>query len=482
MAEQNLKDKTVNGLSWNMLGQMAAKGITFVFSVFLARILLPEDYGVVAMLSIFLAICQTFIDSGFAGALIRKVDRTEQDKTTVLIFNVVVSVFCYLVLFFCAPLIARFYHQPLLVPVTRVSCLSLVIGSFAGVHSAILSIRIDFKSGTKANIAACIVSGAVGIVCAARGMGVWALVVQSLVQTTVNTVLIIYYAHWRAKLRFSIKSFLELFSYGSKMLASALLNTIYNNLSTLVIGRFFAPSQLGAYSKAKTFSNLPSSVLTGAIEAVSFPVLSSIQNEEERLVQYYKKFIRLSTFVIFPLMIGLAAVADPLVRLLLTDKWEAMIPLLQICCLSLIFYPVHSINLNILKVKGRSDLFLKLEIIKKIIGVTILVVTVRFGVKAICWGGVISSCICLPLNSHYTKNMIGYGTCSQMKDLLPFLLLSAVMYAVIAVEFIFIKAIWIRLLIGIVSGVVSYLGLALLLRLEEPRVLYDILIEKVRKR
>lgn len=462
-----LKDKTVKGVIWSAVDRFSAQGIQFVFSILIARLLLPEDYGVIAMLGIFLAVSQTFIDSGFGSALIRKIDRTETDFSTVFYFNIVVATLFYLILFVSAPAIANFYETPLLESVTKVIALNLIINSLSGIHNAKLSIDIDFKSRAKISILSAVITGAVGLWMAYAGYGVWALVVQNLCSSLVRTVMLWIIVKWHPQLVFSWKSFKEMFSFGSKLLASGLLDTLYNNIYTLVIGKVFSPSTLGVYSKASALAQFPSSNITGVLQNVTFPVLSSIQNEEERLADAYKRFLKLSAFVVFPLMVGLAAVADPFIRLALTDKWENAIYLLQIICFALMWYPIHAINLNILAVKGRSDYFLKLEIIKKIQGVLVLCITVPMGIVAMCYGQVISSLISLIWNTHYTKKLIGYGYFAQMKDLLPILIHSLVMGAIVLVIVNVLPTLWLQLIVGVLSGMVYYIAGAYIMKFHE---------------
>ena len=278
-----LKDKTVKGVIWSAVDRFSAQGIQFVFSILIARLLMPEDYGVIAMIGIFLAVSNTFIDSGFGTALVRKIDRTETDFSTVFYFNNLVAILFYLTLFFAAPAIARFYDTPLLVPVTRVVALTLPIGALSGIHSAKLSIAIDFKSRAKISIVSAILTGSVGLWMAYAGYGVWSLVVQTICASTIRTVMLWIIVKWFPKLIFSWASFKDLFTFGSKLLASGLLDTVYNNIYTLVIGRIFSPSVLGVYGKARSLADFPSSNITSVLQSVSFPVLSAIQNEEERL-------------------------------------------------------------------------------------------------------------------------------------------------------------------------------------------------------
>ena len=471
----SLKDKTVKGVIWSAVDRFSAQGIQFVFSILIARLLVPEDYGVVAMLGIFMAVSQTFIDSGFGTALIRKIDRTEEDFSTVFYFNIVVATLFYFALFFAAPAIANFYNTPLLESITKVVALNLIINSLSGIHNAKLSIAIDFKSRAKISIVSTLLTGAVGLWMAYAGYGVWALVVQNLFSSAIRTVLLWVIVKWYPKLVFSWKSFKELFSFGSKLLASALLDTLYNNIYTLVIGKVFSPSTLGVYSKANALAQFPSSNITGVLQGVTFPVLSTIQNEDDRLADAYKRFLKIAAFVVFPLMIGLSAVADPFIRLVLTDKWEGAIYLLQIMCFWMMWYPIHAINLNILQVKGRSDYFLKLEIIKKIQGVVVLCITVPMGIVAMCYGSLISSIISLVWNTHYTKKLIGYGFFAQMKDLLPIILHALVMGLIVAIVVHFMPTLWLKLIVGVLTGIIYYISGAYVMKFPEMDELLTIL-------
>lgn len=475
---KSLKDKTFKGIVWSSVDRFATQGITFIFNILIARILLPSDYGVVAMLAIFLAISQTFIDSGFGTALIRKPDRTETDFCTVFYFNIAVSLILYLILWVAAPYIALFYDIPLLESVTRVVSLKLVFSSLSGVHNAKLSIDINFKARAKISIAVTLLTGAIGLWMAYRGYGVWALVMQSVISSLLSSILLWVYVRWMPAMTFSWKSFREMFSFGSKLLASGLLDTIYNNVYTLVIGKFFSATSLGVYSKADAFAQFPSSNITGVLQGVAFPVLSSIQNEDERFANAYKQFLRLSAFVVFPLMIGLAAVADPFIRLVLTDKWAGSIYLLQIICFALMWYPIHAINLNLLQVKGRSDFFLKLEIIKKIQGVIILCVTIPLGLVAMCYGRIVASLLSLVYNTFYTRKLIDYGFGKQMKDLLHILLHSLVMGAIAWGVVQLLHPLWLKLVAGVLAGVAYYIMGAYLMKFEELDMLLSLIQRK----
>ena len=409
------------------------------------------------MLTIFIAISQTLVDSGFSQALIRKQDRTETDNSTVFYFNIAAAALLYLILALCAPLIAYFYNEPQLTELTRVIGLSIVISSFAGVQRALLTVDIDFRTQAKASLTAAMVSGAVGIAMAYSGFGVWAIVWFQLTNQAVNCLLLWLLSKWRPRWLFSWRSFRELFSFGSKLAASALLETLYSNIYLLVIGKVFKASDLGYYTRAQQFASFPSSNLTGILQRVTFPVLCTIQDDDERLRSVYRRFLRLSAFVVFPLMVGLAVVAHPLVLLLLKEQWIFAATLLSILCFSMMWYPIHAINLNLLMVKGRSDLFLKLEIIKKFIGVGILCITVPLGLIPMTVGSIVICILCLAVNTHYTGRLIHVGFWMQMRDICPSLLYSLTMGAVVWLITMLFASSWLQLIVGVLSGAAYYL-------------------------
>ena len=457
---ETLKHKTLKGTIWSGVERFSVQGVSFVVMIIMARILTPADYGLVGMLTVFIAISQSLVDSGFSQALIRKQDRSEVDNSTVFYFNFGVGALLYLILFFCAPLIARFYNEPILIPLTRLIGLSVVINSFVVVQRALLTIKIDFKTQAKASLSAAVVAGIVGITMAYRGFGVWAIVSYQLTNLSVNVGLLWIFSKWRPIRAFSAASFKELFSFGSKLAISGIINTLYVNVYLIVIGKVFKASDLGYYTRAQQFSDFPSSNLTGILQRVTFPVLCTMQDDDERLRSVYRRFLRLSGFLIFPLMVGLAAVAHPLIILVLKEKWEFSAVLLQILCFSMMWYPIHAINLNLLQVKGRSDLFLKLEILKKCIGVAILCVTIPMGLKVMCWGMVASSLIALVINTHYTGLLINVGFLRQIRDLMPSLLYSMSMGAVVWLTCTNISDDLISVICGIGVGVFFYFAIA----------------------
>lgn len=474
----SLKSKTVKGVVWSSIERFSTQGVQFLIMIIMARLLTPKDYGLIGMLAIFLAVAQSLIDSGFSQALIRKQDRTDVDNSTVFYFNIVVSSALYLILFIAAPFVADFYNQPELTSVMRVVCLGVILNSLAVVQRALLTVRIDFKTQAKASLSAAVMSGCIGIVLAYCGFGVWSLVVQQLLNLSVNTLLLWIFSKWRPIAVFSWKSFHELFAFGSKMLASGLLDTLYRNIYPIVIGKLFSASSLGHYTRAQHFSEFPSSNVTGIIQRVTYPILCGIQDETERLEAVYRKFLKLSAFIIFPLMIGMSAVARPFIDIVLGTQWGFCGQLLQIICFAMMWYPIHAINLNLLQVKGRSDLFLRLEIIKKILGITVLCITAPFGLVVMCYGQIFNSIVALVINTYYTGKLINVGFIRQMKDLLPTLLLSLTMFGAILLVNGFIEVNMHRLVIGVLVGIIVYASGSYIFKFKELQTLFSLIRRK----
>lgn len=453
-----LKSKTVKGLTWSSIDRFSSQGISFIFSILIARILSPHDYGIVAMVSIFFAVAQSFIDSGFTNALIRKKERTEEDLSTCFYFNIIVGLFFYGVLFCAAPYIAEFFHQPILNPVVKVSGVSILFNSLSVVQNAQFSYKIEFKTVAKISLSSALLSGIVGLVLAYGGYGVWALVLQGVFATFARTLLLWTLSKWRPKKGFYKDSFNYLFGYGSKILASGLIDTIYNNVYPMVIGKCYSPTQLGNFSRAFGWAQLPSANITGVIQRVTFPVLSEIQDDDIRLEVNYRRLLRLSGFIIFPLMVGMAALAVPIVHVFLTSKWDGCVVYLQIICFSMMWHPIHALNLNLLQVKGRSDLFLRLEIIKKIVGLGILFITLPISILVMCVGCIAESLINLLVNTYYTGKLIGIGYIDQMRDLIPILLNSFFMGVVIFFTIDLFSSEVVQLILGTVLGFLIYLS------------------------
>ena len=430
---ESLKNKTVKGVGWSFVDNIANSGITFLVGLVLARLLTPAEYGIMAMITIFIAISTSIVDSGFSNALIRKQDAGRVDYSTVFFFNLGVSAVLYAVLYVGAPGIAVFFKEPLLRDVMRVIGWVLIINALAIIPRTLFVKAVNFKTQTKVSLIASLSSGTVGIGMALGGMGVWSLVGQQLSRQLMNTVFLWVYGKWRPSLEFSVRSFKELFGFGSKLLLAGLLNTVFKEIYSLVIGRCYTSAQLGQYTRAQQFNTIFSSNLTVVVQRVSYPVLSSIQDEPARLKEAYRRVIKVTMLVTFACMLGLAAVAKPLIVLLIGEKWLPAVSLLQIICFSGMFYPLHAINLNVLQVKGRSDLFLRLEIIKKFLAIGPLLLGIFFSIKSMLLGSVFNSVIAYFLNSYYSADLLRYSTMEQVKDVLPTffvsLLVSAVMWS-----------------------------------------------------
>ena len=452
----SLKQKAAKGVLWSTVERFSVQGVQFLIMIVMARLLTPHDYGLIGMLAIFIAVAQSLIDSGFSQTLIRKQDRTEADNNTVFYFNIVVSTLLYLILYVSAPFVADFYNTPQLCPVMRVVCLGIIFNSLAVVQRALLTIKIDFKTQAKAALTAAVTSGIVGIVMAWHGFGVWSLVTQQLLNLGINTGLLWLLSKWRPRLMYSWQSFHELFAFGSKLLASGLLDTIYRNIYPIVIGKLFSASSLGHYARAQQFSEFPSQNINGIIQRVTYPILCEIQNDDARLADIYRRFLKLSAFVVFPLMVGLSSVSKPFVSIMLGQQWGFCGQLLQIICFSMMWYPIHAINLNLLQVKGRSDLFLRLEIIKKILGVSVLCITAPFGLVVMCYGQIFNSLVALTINTYYTGKLINVGFFKQMQDLLPTIALCLAMFALILAVNNFIPGDIVKLCTGIAVGIAFY--------------------------
>ncbi len=420
----SLKGKTVHGVIWSLIDNVSSSGVIFFVGIILARLLTPEEYGVMAMVSIFIAISNSIIDSGFSSALIRKVKVKPIEYNTVFYFNLLISLLLYICLFFISPFIALFFREPILCEVMRVIGLILIINALSIIPYTIFVREINFKTQTIISLIASVGSGVIGVWMAFSGQGVWSLVGQQLGRQCLNTLFLWFFCHWKPTVSFSMTAFKEMFGFGSKLLLSGLLDTIYKDIYYIVIGRCFSSSILGQYTRAKQFSMVFSTNLTTVVQRVSFPVLSSIQDDSIRLREAYRKVIKSTMLVSFACMLGLAAIAKPLLILLISDKWLPAVYFLQIVCFSNMLYPLHAINLNILKVKGRSDVFLKLEVIKKVLAIFPILVGVYLGIEMMLWGSVIISVISYFLNAYYSASLINYSVYEQLKDIFPSFIVS----------------------------------------------------------
>ncbi|MEE9303395.1 MAG: lipopolysaccharide biosynthesis protein [Thiotrichaceae bacterium] len=418
---RSLKSKTLHGLFWSFFERVGQQGIQFIILIILARLLLPEQFGLIAMLTIFMAIAQSFINSGFGQALIQKKNATHVDECSIFYFNIFVGFLAAGLLCLAAPWIADFYNQPLLTPLTRVLSLNLIINAFGLVQTTLLTKHIDFKTQLKVSMIATFLSGTIGVTMAFKGFGVWSLVAQSLSSNLFRTALLWVFHRWRPAWAFSYASLRIMFAFGSKLLCASLIHTIFDNMYLIVIGKVFSAGDLGFYSRAKRIQQLPVMNISTSVGRVSFPVFSSIQEDKARLKRGVRKALTTLAMINFPMMIGLAIVARPLVIVLLTDKWLPCVPYLQLHCAVGALYPLHVINLNVLIAQGRSDLNLRINILKNAMRIVALVITLRWGIDAIIYGQIAVSLLTYVVNSHYTAKLIDYPIQEQVGDILPYL-------------------------------------------------------------
>lgn len=474
MHKQSMKSKALSGMFWSMVDLLSKQGIHFVIQIFLARLLLPKDFGIIGMVTIFIALSQTLIDSGFSSALIREKEASEEDFATVFYFNLGVSIVLYVILFFSAGAISRFFEEPQLFKLLRVLGIIVIINAFGLIQRTMLIRKIDFKSIARINVVATIISGTVAILCAMNGLGVWSLVIKNLLMQLIQAVYLSLTNRWKPIVMFNKDSFKKLFSFSWKLLASSLIYTVYNNLYYLVIGKYFSVVQLGYYTNAEKLRSTASESMTQSIHRVTYPVLSdiNIHGDDEKLKDAYKKVIKTTVFVMFPIMLGLVGVAQPMILLLFGSKWAPSIVFFQILCVSGMIFPLHSINLNILQVKGRSDLFLKLEIIKMGIGIGIVafVLFFKLGLIELMIGTMVSSILSYYINSYYSGDLLSYALKEQIKDMFPALFTATTMCGlVLLIGYVLKGQGVVVLLTQIISGVIIYTSLSWILKIDELR-------------
>lgn len=482
MSNPSLKDKTVTGLFWSFSDSAAAQGTQFVVGIILARLLLPEEFGLIGMIMIVTAVSGALINSGFGAALIQKKDVTQADYSTVFFYNLAVSFVLYIIIYFSAGAVASFFDQPQLVAILRVLSLGIIINAFALVQRTILTKKIDFKTQTRITVISAVLSGAVAILLAYNGWGVWSLVVKMLLLNFLQTALLWFYNRWYPSLVFSPESFRRLFGFGSKLLVSGLIDTVYQNLFYVIIGRFFSAAALGYYTRANNFKNLASQNITGVIQRVTYPVLSSIKDDPERLKNGYKKTIQSTVFITFPIMLGMAAAAEPMILFLIGDRWLQSVPYLQLLCFAGMLYPLHALNLNMLMVKGRSDLFLKLEIAKKVTIIPLIVIGIQWGITGLIGALIAGSFIAFFMNSFYSGRMIGYSMREQVGDILPAMCTAIIMAGAMYLGAMGLPDIpLLKLTAQIVIGIAVYLAIAKITAIHGYEYLYTIIEERIRR-
>lgn len=479
--DKKMKNKTIKGLIWTFSDLILNQGLQFIIQVVLARLLLPEEFGLIGMITIFIAISNSIVDSGFSNALIREDKVTQEDYSTVFYFNLATAIILYLILYISSPSIGHFFSEPKLSSILRVLAITLIINSFGLIQKTILTRQLEFKLQMVINMIASIGSGISAIILAYLGFGIWSLVFRTIILQGLQAVLLCIVNRWSPSFVFSYKSFKKLFGFGWKLLVSGLINTIYNNLYYVIIGKIYSPTDLGYYTNAQKLRDVASNSISTAVQTVTYPVLSNMQSEEEKLRFSYRKMIRSAVYITFPVMVGLLIIAKPLITLLFGVNWINSIAYFQILCIAGMLYPLHALNLNILQVKGRSDLFLRLEIVKKGVSVILIVIAIlmRFTIDGIIWVMVLNSVICFFINSYYSKSIIGYSTFQQLKDISKIFIITIGM-GIIAYtpKFFNIDNKFMLLVVQVLFGCISYIILSKIFKLEEFKMIFKILIRK----
>ncbi len=477
----SLKKRVSKGLVWTFAEQFGNQLIGFIISVILARILLPEQFGLIGMIAVFVAIGNALLHAGLTKSLIRGENLTSLDYSTVFYFNLVASIFIYLLIYFLAPIIADFYGESILVGLVRLYCTTFIISALSAVQMARLTKKMEFRTQTLIAIPSAIVGGLVGIGMAISGFGVWSLVWSSISGASVSAIQLWIYSDWRPDLKFDFSKLKTHFNFGYKLTLSELLDRTFNNIFLIAIGKYFSAAQVGLYTRAETMNQLPVRNISRALDKVTFPLFVTIQNDDIRLKRVYKKILKMVVFVVTPVLITLAVLAEPVFRFLFTEKWLPAVLYFQILCLTGILYPLHSYNLDILNVKGRSDLFLKLEVLKKILILLVLFITIPMGITELLVGQVVISFIAFFINAHYSGKLINYSAFQQIKDIVPIICISVLAGGLIYL----IDSYWmntskdiVRILIGSLSGGLFYLAISYLLKLESLSELFNLILKK----
>jgi len=479
---KDTENKVVKNFIWRFAERCGAQGVSVVVSIVLARLLEPSVYGIVALITVFTTILQVFVDSGLGTALIQKKDADDLDFSSVFWFNLLVCLVLYAGMFISAPFIATFYGDKELVPVIRIVSLILVIAGVKNIQQAYVSRNMMFKRFFFSTIGGTIASAFAGITMAYIGMGVWALVAQQLSNALMDTLILWITVKWRPKMIFSWQRLKAMLSYGWKLLVSSLLDTIYNNLRNLVIGKIYSAVDLAYYNQGDRFPKLIVTNINTSIDSVLLPTMSRAQDEKNHVKSMTQRAIKTSTYVMAPLMMGLAFCGVPIIKLILTDKWLPCVPFLRIFCITYMFYPIHTANLNAIKAMGRSDLFLKLEVMKKIMGMAILLSTMWFGVMAMAYSLLLGSVLSQIINSWPNRKLLNYGYLEQLKDILPGILLAVFMgVCVYFVGYIKLPTILV-LIVQIIVGAIMYIGLSVVLKLEAFEYLCGMLKNMLNKK
>lgn len=460
----SISNQTISGLKWTFIETFVLKGSLFLITIFLARIVGPKEFGLMGLLSIFIALGLTLVESGLSLSLIRTKNSDQEDFSTVFFTNLIFSIVIYFLFFISAPYISNFFNQPLLVNLIRVYCLSFILSAFSSIQTTILVKELKFKILTILNFPGTIIGIIVSLILVYQNAGIWSIVWMYLSSQFINVLLLWKYSSWKPEFIFSKSKFKQHFNYGYKLMLAAVLDTIFKNSYNVVIGKLYPLKYLGYYDRSQTLNEYPVSVLTGIINKVSYPILSLLQDQNERITSSYKKLIKTSFFVTAPLMLSSAAIAQPLFLLVLGKEWSEASIFFQILCLASVFYPIHAFNITVLKVYGRTDLYLKLEVIKKIIIIVCILLSLNYGIYGLLWSNVFSSLIALIINTYYSGKMINYPLKQQLLDMFP-ILFSSTLMAISIFYFLYLlqkQLLIIQILFSLVFGWIFYLILNLI--------------------
>lgn len=458
--------KILSNMSWRFMERCGAQGVTFIVSLVLARLLDPSVYGTVALVTVFITILQVFVDSGMANALIQKEKVDDLDFSTVFFFNIAMCVVLYVIMFFAAPFIALFYGIDDLTPIIRVLSIVIIVSGVKNVQQAYVSRNMLFKKFFFSTLGGTLGAALIGIIFAYKGLGVWALVAQHLFNTSVDTVILWITVKWRPKFIFSFSRLKVLFNYGWKLLVSGLIDTIYNELRQLLIGKLYTTSDLAYYNQGKKIPGYLATNINNAIDSVLLPAMSKEQSHRDTVKNMTRRAVKISTYVMMPIMMGIAVCANSFVQLILSDKWMPCVPYIQICCFTYSFYIIHTANLNAIKALGRSDLFLKLEIVKKIVGLGILLFSIRYGVFAMACFGIVESILSQIINSWPNAKLLKYNYFEQLKDIIPNILITVIMGVIVyMINFLSLGSVK-TLLIQIPLGILIYIILSIIFKID----------------
>ena len=481
MSQESLKSKTIKGTAWSAADAFLGQGVTFLVGIVLARMLSPDEYGLIGICLIFNTVLSGIVDSGFSNALIRKKNCTDVDYNTMFVTNLTISIVLYALLFVSSPLVSQFFNRYELTSLIRVTGLVLLANALSITQITILTKRIDFKTKTKASLVSAIASGIIGIAMAFMGFGVWALVGQILSKQILYTICLWVLNKWWPSFTFSLKSFHYMWGFGWKLLVSGLLNNIWNQLYQVVVGKFYSSATLGQYTRGQEYASIFSSNLTNIIQRVSYPVLSEIQDDKHRMVEGYRRVIKMTMFVTAICMISLGAVAEPLIYCLIGPQWHEAATYLPLICISMSLYPLHSINLNMLQVLGRSDIFLYLEILKKIIGIIPICIGIFVDIYWMLIASILIGFVSLYLNSWYTGKALGYTFWKQLRDIAP----SFGVAFTIALSVFFFKYLpisnWgilpMQIIVGVIVGIVT----CQIIKIEEYKEINSIIAKSINR-